>query len=132
MSIFAHCIFFQVVNNEEDHDTSGDQDSSKPPGAEGCDSHSDASSQVIATPSNGEERPAEPHGNSVPSKVNSSAETPVTENEKSEPKTRERTDSSPKTLRELSKEVSKMPDDDIMGSSDNVPDDEGIDMKGAN
>lgn len=130
LSILAYSIFFQLVSNEEDQDTSADQHSSKPPDAEACDSHSGGSSQVIATPSTEEEKPAEPLGNSVPSTVDSPAETPVKENARSELKDRERAGSSPKTLRELSKEASKMADDHIMGSSDNVQVDEGIDMKG--
>ena len=114
----------QLVDTEEEHNVSSDKDSSKASDAEGD------SSLAITLPSTSEGKSPEPQGNHIAANVVSSVDTPVRETQQDVVNSRERTESSPKTLRELSKEVSKIANALNIENPDNVPVDEGIDMKG--
>ena len=119
-----------MVDAEEGHETTADQASTKPPDVEGGNSHSGGPSQDNVVPHSKEQKPTEPQGNNISPAVDSAIETPVKAGVENEIKSGEKADTSPKTLRELSKEISQMSSAAGTGSSENIPVDEGIDMKG--
>ena len=116
----------QLLDAEKETEASSEHDPSKTPDTKAHESQTAHSDETKDAPSV-EEKNAEAQENHVPSKAGQSAGTPIKETRDSELKARERAESSPKTLRELSKEITEISDAvNIVGAQV----DEGIDMKG--
>ena len=122
----------QLADAEEGHETTVDQVSSRPPDSEGGSSQSGGTTQDSVAHPTKEQKSTESQGNHISAAVDSAIETPVKEAMESKAKSGggEKAETSPKTLRELSKEASHISSATGSGSSENIPVDEGIDMKG--